>query len=674
MIKKTILSTLIIMVLWLSACQDQQQDQQQPSLYLNNRQPLLTKPYMELPLGAIRAEGWLKEQLVRQKNGLTGNLDEVYEQVVGNRNGWLGGDGDVWERGPYWIDGLLPLAYILDDQELIDKTTPWIEWTLNSQQPNGYFGPDTDRDYEPGLQRDNAHDWWPKMVMLKVLKQYYSATGDDRVIDLMRGYFRYQLAELPEKPLGHWTFWGMKRGGDNLAVVYWLYNLTGEEFLLELAELIHEQTYDWAGAFTGGELREQWNLHCVNVAQGMKEPGIWYQQAKDPRLAEAIRQGLQDLRQVHGMPHGMYGADEMLHSNNPTQGSEFCTAVEMMFSMESILPVTGDPVFADHLERVAFNALPAQATDDFDARQYYQQANQVQVSRHPRNFNTPHEGTDILFGQLTGYPCCTSNMHQGWPKFTQNLWYATADRGLAALVYAPSTVTAKVGDGAEVQFEAKTGYPFEETIRFIYHSPDEEKVNFPLYLRIPGWCRDASVHIGQRFWETLEAGKTIRIDREWTDGDTLVMNLPMEIRTSRWHENSVAIEHGPLVYALKIGEDWKRVENNDRYGAYYYEIEPTTPWNYGLIESFVEDPADHFEVRRYGLEPGTYPWNLDNAPVEIRTKGVEIPFWTLYDGSAGPLPFSPQYQMETGQPVSLTLVPYGCTGLRISEFPVVRKH
>ena len=136
MIKKTILSTLIIMVLWLLACQDHQQDHQQPSLYLNNRQPLITKPYVELPLGAIRAEGWLKEQLVRQKNGLTGNLDEVYEQVVGSRNGWLGGDGDVWERGPYWIDGLLPLAYILDDQELIDKTTPWIEWTLNSQHPN----------------------------------------------------------------------------------------------------------------------------------------------------------------------------------------------------------------------------------------------------------------------------------------------------------------------------------------------------------------------------------------------------------------------------------------------------------------------------------------------------------------------------------------------------------
>lgn len=192
--------------------------------YKNNRYPLLQKPYIELPIGSIRPTGWMQEQLVRMKNGMTGNLDQVYEKVMGPRNGWLGGDGDVWERGPYWIDGLLPLAYILNDQALIDKVKPWVEWTLASQKPNGYFGPDTDRSYEPGLQRDNSRDWWPKMVMMKVMQQYYSATGDTRVIDFFTRYFKYQLAELPQNPLGKWTFWGEQRGGDNLMVVYWLYN------------------------------------------------------------------------------------------------------------------------------------------------------------------------------------------------------------------------------------------------------------------------------------------------------------------------------------------------------------------------------------------------------------------------------------------------------------------
>ena len=137
------------------------------SNYSNNRQPLLQKDYIELPLGSIKADGWMQDQLLRMKNGMTGNLDKIYEKVMGPRNGWLGGDGDVWERGPYWIDGLLPLAYILDDEALKEKVKPWIEWTLASQKRNGYFGPDTDRPYEPGLQRNNSHDWWPKMVMLK---------------------------------------------------------------------------------------------------------------------------------------------------------------------------------------------------------------------------------------------------------------------------------------------------------------------------------------------------------------------------------------------------------------------------------------------------------------------------------------------------------------------------
>jgi hypothetical protein len=153
-----------------------------PFLYQNNREPLRPNPYIELPLGAIKPQGWLHDMLVRQKDGATGNLDKLYPLVMGQRNGWLGGDGDQWERGPYWIDGLLPLAYILNDQALIAKTKPWIEWALNSQQPDGYFGPEKDYSPEPGVQRDNSRDWWPKMVMLKILKQYYAATGDQRVI------------------------------------------------------------------------------------------------------------------------------------------------------------------------------------------------------------------------------------------------------------------------------------------------------------------------------------------------------------------------------------------------------------------------------------------------------------------------------------------------------------
>lgn len=701
--------SIISMILFVGACAADEARVDPP--YLQNRAPLHPKPYIELPLGSVKADGWLLEQLERMRDGMTGHLDELYPSVVGSRNGWLGGDGDGWERGPYWLDGLVPLAWLLDDDSLKAKAMPWIEWTLGSQTDAGYFGPvpfETEPEPEPGIQKSPRRDWWPRMVMLKVLQQYYEVTGDERVTGLMLDYFRYQLNQLPETPLDHWSFWANRRGGDNLMVVLWLYNLTGEKFLLELAGLIHEQTFPYTGVFlqedcyrgpglehlypynTGNRypfdeeligrlcLRQLQSFHCVNLAQGIKEPVIRYQQDPDPRYLEAVEKAFRDLELWHGQPQGMYGGDEPLHGRVPTQGIELCSVVELMFSLEKMIAITGDVTYMDHLEKIAYNALPTQITDDFSSRQYFQQANQVMLTRDRHNFyEEDHHGhTDLCFGLLTGYPCCTCNMHQGWPKLVSHLWYATADGGLAALIFGPGRVTARVRGDVEVRISEETAYPFDDRVRFRFRT--DEEVSFPFHIRIPGWCGDPRISINGSVVEPLLREGIVILERTWKEGDVVEVRLPMEVRLSRWVENAVSVERGPLVYVLKIGEDWKSVENHDRWGD-YQEVRPAEPWNYGLLESAVLDPSAGFEfVTRQPdvVETGNaipYPWNLENAPVALKTRGKIIPDWELYRHMAGPLPHSlPLKHLENEPAEEILLVPYGCSTLRITEFPVVR--
>ena len=638
--------------------------------------------YAEIPLGQITPTNWLKQQSDILKNGSTGHLDEFHKKIQID-NGWLGGKGDDWEETPYWLDGALPLAYITKDPVLIQKVNKYVQWTLNTQRPSGFFGPYSKYETETGKPVElgsQGADWWPRMVMLKVLQQYYQATNDPRVIPFMQKYFAYQLKNLKENPLEKWTEWAKARGGDNLLIVYWLYNITKDPNLITLGDLIYSQSFqwtdmlgkrDWAIAAAYNQTGERWmERHAVNVGMGIKMPAIQYQVKNDPYFLNSLRTGFKDLMTLHGLPHGMFSGDEDIHGNDPVQGTELCATVEAMYSLEQIISITGETHYMDALERMTFNALPAQTTEDFYHRQYFGIANQVEIKKGIYNFSLPFSRKmNNVYGPFAGYTCCTANMHQGWPKYISHLWYATTDGGVAALVYGPNKLETKLPNGVELTIDEQTQYPFEDQIKFIVQPSKSSE--FPIEFRVPIWCKEAIIHVNGKEIKREKGGQIVRIKRTWNKNDQVDLFFPNEITTKNWAKNSRSIEKGALIYALKIKEEVTK-QMHPQEGE-YLEIMPKSDWNFGLLKTTIANPIPNTSFHSVPF-PKDFKWNSMSSPFEITTLGKKIPDWKTQDGVAHQ-PITTRTGVYEGtvnkESETIRLIPFGFTRLRVVAFPVV---
>ena len=646
------------------------------SHYTGNRLPLQPLSFIKLPAGSIKPGGWVLKYLELQRDGLTGQLGTISAWLEKNNNAWFSNDGKGdhgWEEVPYWLKGYGNLGYALKDANIIAETKLWLNKAFESQQADGYFGPKLSPN-----DRKEIPDLWPNMLMLWTLQSYYEYTNDARVIPFMLKYSKW-LMNLPDEKLLK-TYWENSRGGDNLYSVYWLYNRTGEKWLLDLAHKLHRNTADW------NQRNNLPNWHNVNVAQCFREPATYYMQTKDSNHLKATYNNFFLVRNIYGqVPGGMFGADENARKgyDDPRQAVETCGLVEQMASNELLVGITGDPFWADHCENIAFNSYPAAVMPDFKGLRYLTAPNMVVSDSRNHAPGIQNEGPFLMMNPFSSR-CCQHNHAMGWPYYNEHLWMATPDNGIAAMLYSESEVTPKAGKGTEVKLKQTTHYPFDDKIKIEVSTATA--TSFPLYMRIPAWCSNATVSInGVAQKVSFEAGSYARIERTWKQGDVVELTLPMQLQKDVWtkNKNSVSINYGPLTFSLKIQEVYKQMDskksaigdskwqaNVDQSKWPSFEIYPASMWNYGLV--LTDQPLEQqFEVVKKAWPSNNFPFTQDAVPFMLKAKGKIIPEWILdKNGLCDLLPQSPVSTSTKEQ--SIELIPMGAARLRIASFPVVK--
>ena len=614
--------------------------------YVPQRAPLKPVPFQKLPPGAIEPRGWLAQQLDLQVNGLCGRYDEISDFLVYDTNGWVDPAQGAWEELPYWLRGFGDLGYVTGDTGVLTRTQRWIDGILATQAPDGWFGPERLR-----TSLEDGPDFWPGMPLLAAFRSWYEYSGDERVIPFMTKYLQFQNTQ-PAEVFNR--SWGAFRWGDNIDTAYWLYNRTGDEWLLDLVTKMHSGSADYITGIP--------TWHNVNLAQGFREPLQYWLLSGDVQHRAATYRNYATVMGRYGQfPGGGFAGDENSRPGfgDPRQGFETCGIVELMHSCELLTRFTGDTVWTDRCEELAFNSLPASYDPQQQVMHYITCANSVQLDDRPKHgqFENPFAMQAYKYG-VHQYRCCPHNYGMGWPYYAQELWLATTDNGLAASMYAAGKVTARVGAGDMVSIVQDTEYPFSDKITFTVQTA--RAVRFPFYLRRPGWAHDVSVEVNGQPVRT--AGEWMKVDRTWHSGDRVELVLPMRTATRVWNDNhdSISVDRGPLTYSLKIDERYERIGGTEDWPE--LAVYPESPWNYGLV------PDAQFDVLR--RDPGDNPFTTEGVPLALTTQARRIPQWeTDTEDVVGLLQPGPARSTEPVETV--TLIPMGAARLRITSFPQV---
>lgn len=660
--------------------------------------------YQPLPLRGVRPAGWLQDFLERQASGLTGNVAvsgyPYGYKFWGSQDDDTLGSYDAWwpyEQTGYWIDGALKCGYLVGDDALYRQALDEVDFAVDHAAADGFIGPDTMRE----------KDRWPHAVFFRAVLAQYEITGDGRYLDALARHYR----ALPH-PMGS------TRDVTGVEILLILYRETGEEDLLEMARSLYKRYNEkWPGHDPVLKMLlsdKNPTEHGVTFNEEAKLAAMLYCAAGDVETLHAVEHGYKKLYQNSRLADGLHSCSEHIHGKTARDMHETCDITDHTWALAYLLQASGDARYADQIEQVIFNALPGSITKDFHALQYFSCPNQV-VATSTSNHNLFMRGLNWMsFRPDHEVQCCPGNLHRAMPNYIANMWMRGADGAITAALYGPGSLNTSIGEAdTPLTITAQTRYPFQQSVTFTVAS--ETPVSFTFALRIPAWCKRASLSInGKAVSASFQPGSFVKLERLWHSGDVVELSLPFELALERWPRGGVSLTYGPLTLALPIAARVEMETENSTTlqrvatmrGQYQprpavvkadfpaWNLFPSGRWNYALCVD--EESLKDLQVE--WNENCRDPLDADNPALKVRVKARRVRDWRQVHTNRArqfghwvdengkfcrgvrtvkgdfrftpPLPNPESLSARLGKEVEeIELVPYAATLLRVTVFP-----
>lgn len=264
----------------------------------------------------------MKEQLQLMADGLPGHQYDFYRYV--KDSSWVGGDQEystLNEAWPYWFNGIVPLAYSLDDDRLKAQVKSSIDYIFENQQSDGWIGPET---------TPQTRMFWPRTLVLMAITQYLEAepTEAARLLPPLYKYMELSREMLADNLLGYIGredskfdyHWGITRSQDMLIPLQWLYDNYpegNEQLLLDIMKYFNDAAWDWAHFYSKDVFPKKdldlepppdedlfWYYHGVNSAMGLKALAVVRRLTHNASLVDISRRGYAWTFNYHGSPSG----------------------------------------------------------------------------------------------------------------------------------------------------------------------------------------------------------------------------------------------------------------------------------------------------------------------------------------------------------------------------------